>query len=409
MTTRFWIVGIVVVAAAATAGPSWARRQSIWMASWTASPTLPLAASPNVPKAALARSFENQTVSQVVRLSAGGTGVRLRLSNEYGATPLRIGAAVVTLVDRDGMVVPDTERRVTFAGSASALIPAGAPWTSDAIDLSVPVRARLRVRLFFPDNTGLCTCHPAGGQTATVSPQGDFTAAPFEPIGTFTARAFISSVEVRMKRAAPVIVTFGDSITDGYLSTNDADRRWPDRLAERLAGNRATRDYGVANAGIAGNRLLEDGAIKLFGQSALARFDRDVLSVPGVQTVIVLEGINDIGRGLDHPVPASTIIAAYLQIIDRAHAKGIKVIGGTLLPYEKSAYFRRSGNIVRRSVNHWILHGGAFDDVIDFDAVMRDPAHTDRLRADLQSGDWLHPNDSGYWVMGNTVSLHSVR
>ena len=357
----------------------------------------------------MARAFKNQTVNQIVRLSAGGSGLRVRLTNEYGVAPLKVGAAHVALVDEAGLVVAGSDRALTFGGHAETVIPPGAPWISDAVDLAVPTRARLQVSLYFPEDTGLCTCHAVGDATATVSAPGNFTDKPFTPAATFIARAFFSEVDVSATSARPVIVTFGDSITDGYMATIDKDRRWPDRLAERLAANAALRDVGVANAGISGNRILADGFITLFGQNAAARFDRDVLSVPGVSTVILLEGINDIGDGGENPPSATTLIDGYRQIIARAHAKGVRVIGGTILPYEGAAYFRPAGDAIRQTVNRWIITSGAFDAVIDFDKVMRDPSHPSRLRPDRQSGDWLHPNDAGYRLMGDTVALSALK
>lgn len=384
----------------AIAGPS-----SVWAASWAASPVPPKIIDPASPNWAMGGSFDNQTIVQIVRLSAGGTGVRIRLTNEYGTRPLKIGAARVALLDADGVVVPGSSKVLTFGGSGQAVIPIASPWLSDAVDLVVPERSRLQISLYLPEATGLCTCHAFGGETGTVSPPGDFTGTPFTPQNTLTARAFISEVDVRRATSRPVIVTLGDSITDGFRSTVDMDRRWPDRLAERLAGDPAKRGSGVVNAGIGGNRILSEGASPTNGQSTIARFDRDVLSVPGASTVILLIGINDIGRGLDKPGGADSLIEGYRQIITRAHARGIRVVGATILPYEGAGYYRPEGNMVRETVNRWILSSGAFDGTIDFDRAMRDPAQPNRLRADLQSGDWLHPNDAGYRVMGDAVSL----
>lgn len=407
MKSTCWMMCVPAAMLAAT--PAIARAPEFWSASWAASPAPPLASSPGLPAGALARAFKNQTIVQVVRLSSGGTGLRLRLSNEYGMKPLRIGAAHVALVNANGASIAGTQRTVTFGGRAGALIPPGAPWVSDPTDLILPVRARLQISLYLPDDTGLCACHAVGGATATVSPEGDFTSKPFTPIATFTARAFLSEVDVRATSARPVVVAFGDSITDGFLSSIDTDRRWPDRLAERLAADPRFRGFGVANAGIGGNRILADGAIALFGQSAVARFDRDVLSLPGVSTVIMLEGVNDIGRGLDDPNGVETLIEGYRQIIARAHARGIRILGGTLLPYEGANYYRPQGEAVRQAVNQWIRTTGAFDGMIDFDRAIRDPARPNRMRADLQSGDWLHPNDAGYRVMGDAVTLSALR
>ena len=207
----------------------------------------------------------------------------------------------------------------------------------------------------------------------------------------------------------PVIVAFGDSITDGYLSTTGANRRWPDRLAERLTARFPGRAVAVVNAGIGGNRVLSEGAIAIFGQSALSRFDRDVLSVPGATHVIVLEGVNDLGASRTAPPTAAELIAGYRQLIARAHAHGLKIIGATILPYGGAGYFGAPGEAQRQAINTWIRTGHEFDGVTDLDAATRDPAKPERLRADLQSGDWLHPNDAGYRVMGEAVDLGLFR
>jgi lysophospholipase L1-like esterase len=217
-------------------------------------------------------------------------------------------------------------------------------------------------------------------------------------------RAFLSGVEVESPRVTPVIVAFGDSITDGTASTEGANRRWPDRLAERLQGR-----AGIVNAGIAGNRVLADATPLFFGQSALMRFDRDVLSVPGATHLVILEGVNDLGQGGANPPSAEALIGGYRQLIARARAKGIKVIGATILPYEGARYFRAEGDAVRQQVNTWIRTGDEFDGVVDFEAAVRDPANPKRMRADYHSGDWLHPNDAGYRIMGDTVNLRLFR
>lgn len=391
------LVGILFAAALAgcasiSEGPGGA---SGWAGAW--------GASPNPPPAA-ARTFENQTVRQVVRLSAGGEQIRIRFTNEYGEKALDIGAATVALAGPDG--APTGKMLdITFNGAKSVAIPPKAPMLSDPITLDVKALDSLSISLFLPTATGPCTCHFAGTATAFVSAPGNFTTAAFEPAATFTNRAFISAVEVT--RADPrTIVTFGDSITDGTASTPNANRRWPDVLAERLAAAGAPR--GISNQAIAGNRVLAY-QMQIFGESALSRFDRDVMSVPNAGWIVVLEGINDIGMGAANPPSAATLINGYKQIIARAHAKGVKVYGATLLPYEGARYYQEGGEAIRQAVNAWIRTGGAYDGVIDFDAVMRDPANPRKMKAELQSGDWLHPNDAGYKVMGEAVDLALFR
>jgi lysophospholipase L1-like esterase len=247
-----------------------------------------------------------------------------------------------------------------------------------------------------------------GAEPVDVLP-GDATAkAPPPPAGPRpTYRAFLSAVEVETAApAGPVVVAFGDSITDGTASTPGKDHRWPDRLAERLTAAQKGRAAGVDDAAISGNQVIAGGRIAIFGQSALTRFDRDVLSIPGATHVVVLEGVNDLGMSR---ATAEPLIAGYRQLIARAHAHGLKIFGATILPYEGAAYFSPAGEAERQKINAWIRTGKEFDGVIDLDAATRDPAKPTKLRADLQSGDWLHPNDAGYKVMGEAVDLSLFR
>jgi lysophospholipase L1-like esterase len=377
-------------ALALVCGPAWAASPK-WIGSWAAPPVGP------------GKAYSNQTIRQVVRLSAGGDQIRIRLTNEYGTNPLAIGAATVAIAGADGKPTGEPIA-VTFAGQPSALIPAGAPMVSDAIKLKVANLTSLSISLYLPGDTGPCTCHATAIQTAFVSQPGDFTRSAFEAKETTVARAFLSAVDVETARPAKTVLVFGDSISDGYRSTMDGNHRWPDRLAERLAAAHPNEAWGVANLGISGNRILSPGA----GDAALTRLDRD-LSVPGAAYLIVFEGVNDVGMGSRPNVSgipgAEAMIAGYRQIIERAHAKGLKVIGATIAPYEGAAYYSPEGNQVREAINAWIRTGKAFDGVIDFDAVWRDPAKPTRIRAELQAGDWLHGNDAGYKAFGDAVDL----
>ena len=380
-----------------------------WIGAWGASPVPPMAAAPGVEARRISPSFDNQTIVQTLRLSTGGQQLRIRFTNEYGVKPLMIGAARVARLTAAGGVVPGSERVVTFSGSHATSIPAGAPLLSDPVDLKTGNLETLRVALFLPEETGLCTCHMTGGDFVKVSPPGDWTNREL-PAATGPAqyRAFISGVEVETRSQAKVIVALGDSITDGYLATPGTNSRWPDRLAERLTARYPGRAIGVVNAGIGGNRVLSDGLVATMGQSALTRFDRDVLAVSGATHLIVLEGVNDLGIRTGRP-PAAALIQGFQQLIGRARAQGIKAIGATILPYEGAAYFTPEGEAARQTINDWIRKSGAFDAVIDLDSAIRDPARPARMRADWHAGDWLHPNDAGYRAMGDAVDLTLFR
>jgi lysophospholipase L1-like esterase len=387
--------------------------QDAWIGTWGASPLPPSAAAGPFPATP---GFENQTIRQIVRISAGGDRLRLRLTNEYGTAPLEIGAARVAIADGEAGLRGGTDRVVTFGGETSGVIPAGAPLLSDPIELAVADLESLSISLYFPSDTGACTCHATGMQDTYVSAPGDFTAGTFAPAQTIQARAFLSGVEVQRDDAG-VIVAFGDSITDGVGSTAGANRRWPDLLAERLAGRRRGQAFGVVNHGISGNRVLSDGA----GESALARFDRDVLSVSGVTHVIVFEGVNDLGfaygrfegpfadiRNLIPPgvnATEETLVAGYRQLIARAHARGLKIYGATIAPYQGAMYFSAEGEAVRQAVNTWIRESGEFDAVLDFDAAFRDPAQPAQMKDGLHSGDFLHGSDAGYKAVADSIDL----
>jgi lysophospholipase L1-like esterase len=386
-----------------------------WVGSWGASP---LAPSPGGGPFPGTPAFTDQTVRQIVRLSVGGERVRLRLTNEYGAKAVTIGAASVALADGADKLKSGSEHAVTFGGRPSATIPPGAPLLSDPIDLRTSDLAALSVSLYLQGEAGPCTCHSVGLQDAYVSAKGDFTKGTFAPTQTIQMRAYLSGVEVLAPRAQAIVV-LGDSISDGVGSTAGANRRWPDLLAERLSARRGGTRFGVVNQGISGNQVLADGA----GQSTLARFDRDVLSVPGASHVIVFEGVNDLGLGYGKiegplaalmPPPAvkptrDAMIAGYRQLIARAHSQGVKIYGATIAPYEGAAYYSAEGNAVRESINDWIRTSKEFDGVLDFDKAFRDPAKPTRMKDAFQAGDHLHGSDAGYKAVADSIDLGLFR
>jgi lysophospholipase L1-like esterase len=374
-----------------------------WSTAWGASDTVP------VPNAAV---FNNQTLRLIVRATTAGGQVRIKVANFHGARPLNIGGASVALQQTGASLVPGSNHRLTFSGHASITIPIGAYVLSDAAPLSVPAQQNLAVSLFIQGDSGPVSAHPLALQTSFVSASGDFLARddaePFQnPIQNWP---YLVGVEVSAAAATRSIVAFGDSITDGYRSTADANRRWPDYLSARLMA--AHRNIGVVNEGISGNRIWHDAlpARTIFGPSGLSRFDRDALAVTGASHILVLLGINDIGQASptaspEEQVSADEVIAGLKQFALRAHARGLKIIGGTLTPYSGAAYFSIQGEEKRRLVNEWIRTTPDFDGLIDFDAAVRDPDKPTQLKAAFDSGDHLHPSDAGYKAMADAIDL----
>jgi lysophospholipase L1-like esterase len=305
---------------------------------------------------------------------------------------------------------PGTDRVLQFNGSPTITIPAGALAVSDVVSLDVPALDDLAVSLYLPENVAATTQHAQSQQTTYLSSPGDFTGASTVTAATTTESFyFLTGVEVRASERARAIVTLGDSVTEGFGSTADMNQRWPNLLAERLQSNSATSSVAVLNAGISGNRVLHD----FLGTNALARFDRDVLVQTGVQYVIVLEGNADIlipgltGNAAE-VVTAAQIIQGHRQMIDRAHALGLRIYGGTLYPvegYPFPGFWTAALETTRQAVNDWIRTSKAYDAVIDFDKVLRDPNHLTRLRPAYDSGDHAHPNDAGYKAMADAIDL----
>jgi lysophospholipase L1-like esterase len=328
------------------------------------------------------------------------------LSNAFGTSPVEIGAAHVALRDREAAVTAASIRPLTFAGATNARILPGATLVSDAVNLAVPAVSDLVVDLYLPGELGVgaspVTTHNGASQTNYLSGRGNHSGEPSLTVERTTGAWFlIARVEVAPSAPASVVVAFGDSITDGARSTADANARWPDHLARRLAARRGTA-VAVLNAGISGNQVLGDGA----GVSALARFDRDVLMQTGVTHVIILEGINDIGLARANPTPsAADLIAGHQQLIERARARGLKVYGATLTPFEGAPYFTQEGEAKRQALNEWIRTSGAYDAVIDFDRATRDPSAPTKFLPAYDSGDHLHPGDAGYKAMGEAIDL----
>ena len=342
----------------------------------------------------------------MVHTSVGGSRVRVVLSNVFGTAPIEIGGANIARREADASIVAASSKPLTFGGATTAAVLAGATLVSDPVEMPVAPLADLAIDLYLPGELGISpspvTTHNGASQTAYLSASGNHVGevtmtASLQPLAWF----LIARVEVMAPANTSAIVTFGDSITDGARSTPDTNNRWPDQLARRL-GARKGPGFAVLNAGISGNRVLSDGA----GVSALARFDKDVLMQTGATHVVVMEGINDIGLARNNPSPgAGDLIAAHKQLVERARARGLKIYGATLTPFEGAAYFTPEGEAKRQALNDWIRTSGTYDGVIDFDKATRDPAAPTKFLPTYDSGDHLHPNDAGYTAMGNAVDL----
>lgn len=364
--------------------------------------------SPVVPVPA---GFENQSLRMIIRSSIGGTQLRLQFANTLGAAPTRLGAVRVALHAGDGRIDPASDREVTFNGAGTVVLRPGALVVSDPIDLALAPLTELAVSLYLPDASDTRSAHELALNTTYVAAGNTVSAARFEPAASNRSYFWLTGLEVLAAPGSGSIVAFGDSITDGYATTADTHRAWPALLAARLQGDPALARLGVVNMGISGNRVLRH----LAGSSALARFDRDVLARSGVEWLILLEGINDInftalpGAPQSEQASASQIIEGLAQLVQRAHAHGIKVLGATLLPMGGLWLHNPQTEAMRQEVNAWIRDSGSFDAVVDFDALMRDPADPQRLRQEFDAGDFIHPNDAGNAAMADAVDIGLFR
>jgi lysophospholipase L1-like esterase len=354
-------------------------------------------------------NLEDQTVRMIARTSLGGRQIRLNFSNALGGPAVKIGSARIAVHKAWGAIVPGTDRAITFNDKPSCVLLPGVLVVSDPIDMEVLPFADLAVSLYFPQETGAPTNHRLGLHTTYIS-KDNVTGQETMPEPTTTsAYLWLASIDVLAPADAFTIVALGDSITDGFATTLDANRAWPALLAKRLNSSQGAQHISVVNQGISGNQVLRDGA----GLSALARFDRDVLSIAGVKWIILLEGINDINlRGRADGPDALTrddLIGGYRQIIERSHTHGIRVIGATLTPEEGVPTMSERGEQIRQTANQWIRTSGLFDGVVDFDAVIRDPSRPVRMRPEFDPGDHIHPNDAGNQAMADAFDLKIFR
>lgn len=384
-----------------------AQRDPHWVGSWATS-----VYQPEDRNSLPAADLDDTTLRQVVRVTLGGTRLRVRLSNSAGTQPLRISAAFVARsADPATARISPGGVPLTFSGQQDILIPAGADYVSDPVALAVPADSHLAISLYLPQAPARQTGHPGSRATSYLAHGNRVDAADLPGARTANRWYQIAGVDVEAPAQAAAIVAFGDSITDGYGVQPNTDRRWPDYLARRLQADPATRHLAVLNQGIGGNRVLLDGA----GPNALARFERDVLAQPGVRFLIVLEGVNDLGTSTrEAPISAEAhralvrnMIAAYAQMVQRARARGVRAIGATIIPYGTSAYYHpdAANEADRQAINAWIRAPGNFDAVIDFDAMLRDPADPRRMLPAMDSGDGLHPSLAGYEAMAEAVPL----
>ena len=385
-----------------------------WVGSWTA-PAQPVWTADFPVPLGMPSSLWKQTIRQTARLSIGGSRVRIVLSNEYGKTPLNIGAAHIALAADNGAIKPGSDHAITFDGSASIVIPPGAPAVSDPVDFAVDPLSLVSVSLYLPDISPTTTIHWDGHQTAYIAAGDKVADVDFKADSKQTQRVFLTEILVDAAPGARAIVAFGDSITDGDGSTVDGNDRWPDRLAERFV-KAGGPPVAVLNQGISGEKVLSDR----MGVNALARFDRDILTQPHADTVILMMGINDVGwpesgLALHDPEPtAEEIIEGYKQLIDRAHVHGMRIIGATLTPFDDAfvgtpfeGYYTPDKEKIRVALNEFI-RSGAFDGVIDFDKVIEDPQRPGHSQMTLNKGDHLHPNAAGYDAMGKAIDLRTL-
>jgi len=371
-----------------------------WVGTWATAPMLADGGF-NV------RPLSGVTLREIVHISAGGAEIRVRFTNAYGTDPLIVSDAHVMLSAGNAAIQPGTDHAITFGGATTVNIPPGAELFSDPIAFAVQPLSDLVVSFYLPSQVMRAETYHSFADQDNFIANGDVSTAPDLPDATkISSWYFFDGVDVQAADGSQAVVTLGDSITDGALSTHNGNLRWPDLLAARLNADPNLKNISVLNVGIGGNRVLNEGA----GPSALSRVDRDVLSQSGVRYVIVLESINDIGRLAHLATPYDDITAAQLemalkQIADDAHEHGIKAIGATLTPYGSAGYYSDKGEQIREAVNDWIRSSGTFDGVADFDKATQDPANPTHFNPAYDSGDHLHPKDAGYKAMADCIDL----
>ena len=368
-----------------------------WVNTWAASPMA-------CPVKSGEPSAGDSTYRNVMRLSIGGKGLRVQLTNEFGAAQLTVGSAHIGIDSGGGAIKPGTDHELKIGGRPSVTIPANGLMLSDEVSMDVPALSSLAVTLYVTDQEiAARSCHLFSSSTNYVTKGDAAKALKINNARTTDSWNFVKGIEVRADKNAFAVVTLGDSITDGAASTKNANHRWPDFLAERLQKSHNTEQVAVLNEGIVGNRILRSSE---YGQSAIARFDRDVLAQTGARYLILFEGINDINwADPDEDASADEVILGISQLVMRAHAHGLTVFAATLTPTGGADGFPEKNDPIRTAINHWYQTSGVVDGVIDFDKVVRDPSKPAALNPAYDSGDHLHPNDAGYKAMADSVDI----
>jgi lysophospholipase L1-like esterase len=366
-----------------------------WVGTWGTSPQL--TEPRNLPPAP---GLAGNTLRQIVQVSIGGEKLRVRFSNDFGTNPVTMISAHLALSAGSSAIKTDSDRALTFQGKPSVTIPAGESMLSDAFDFHLAPLSKLAVTISFGGMSGAVTGHPGSRSTSYLQSGDTVTAADLPNAATIQHWYILNDIDVRVKHPTGAIVALGDSITDGRGSGTDKNDRWTDDLAHRLQANPNTTDIAVLNEGIGGNCVLRGG----LGPTAMSRFDRDALSQSDVHWLIILEGVNDIGGSHDESV-ATNLITAFEKMIQQSHTHHILVYGATILPFGKSFYDSPAHETARETVNDWIRTSGKFDAVIDFDVTMRDPQNPFCLQSVADSGDHLHPNETGYKMMADAIDL----
>ncbi|MGW7427103.1 SGNH/GDSL hydrolase family protein [Streptomyces sp. NPDC054813] len=352
-------------------------------------------------------NFNDQTIRMVAHSTVDGSALRIHLSNLRGTIPLSVAHVTIGAQAGRATAVAGSLLPVTFAHRRSVTVPTGGEVVSDPVAMHVKAEQNVLVSIYLPDATSSATWHSDAFDTSYLSGPGDHTAEVSDAsyVAARTSWYYLSGIDVVPTHARGTVVAFGDSITDGYNTPAGAYHRWPDDLARRLAG---TRPMAVVDAGIGGNRVLTDVPNIWQGVSATKRFAHDALGQAGVRDVILLEGINDIGNNRGPggaPLTAQDLIDGYRDLIRQAHAAGVRIIGGTMLPDKGNGYYSDSAEAIRQAANQWIRTSGAFDGVVDFDKAVADPADPATLNPAYDSGDHIHPNEAGMQALANAVDL----